>query len=477
MKDRADNDAPRPKVGELVTGEIADLAYGGPGVLRHDGWVVMVRGAFPGDRVGARIRRRRKGVFEADLEEVITPSPERITPACPHLAICGGCALQGLAPAAQTRYKANQAVELLRRIGKITPGEIATPWQGSTPYFYRNKMEFTFAPRPWVTREELDAGQPFGPGPALGLHPRGVFQGVFNVEDCRLQSQLSNRIVVAFRNLARQRELPAYISRTDSGLLRHLVVRQAATTADLIVIIVARNEDPVLGEIAHELREAVPEITGVVASINQRKATVAQGDYEMLLAGEAHWTEHVLGLTFRIGAASFFQTQTEGGVALIDEVLALGTIGPRDRVLDLYCGIGAFSLPIARVAGEVAGVELLGPAITEARANAELNGITNAAFHAGAVETSAPQPWEGGKTQWDLVLVDPPRSGLHPKALAKVQAIGAPRLIYVSCNPATLARDAGLLVAESGYVARRLRVFDIFPQTPHLESVLLLDRA
>ena len=242
MKDRADNDAPRPKVGELVTGEIADLAYGGPGVLRHDGWVVMVRGAFPGDRVGARIRRRRKGVFEADLEEVITPSPERITPACPHLAICGGCALQGLAPAAQTRYKANQAVELLRRIGKITPGEIATPWQGSTPYFYRNKMEFTFAPRPWVTREELDAGQPFGPGPALGLHPRGVFQGVFNVEDCRLQSQLSNRIVVAFRNLARQRELPAYISRTDSGLLRHLVVRQAATTADLIVIIVARNE-------------------------------------------------------------------------------------------------------------------------------------------------------------------------------------------------------------------------------------------
>jgi 23S rRNA (uracil1939-C5)-methyltransferase len=471
----------RPRPGEILTGLIEDLAYGGAGVMRTAGWVVMVRGAFPGDRVQVRLRRQRKGLLEADLVEITEPGPDRVPPRCPHLPVCGGCALQGLAPAAQTAHKAHQAVELLRRIGRVEPESVAEPWSSPSDYYYRNKMEFTFGARAWLSREALAAGQPFAPGPALGLHPRGQFQGVFNVEDCRLQSCISNRIVGAIRNAARELELSAYDSHTDQGVLRHLIVRQAATTRDLLLVVVARSEDPRLRELAARVAAACPEVTGIVASINLRRATVAQGDYDVLLLGEPYWRERVAGVDYRIGASSFFQTQTLGGEALVEEVLAVGGFSPGQRVLDLYCGIGAFSLPIARRAGTVLGVEAVTGAVEEARAMASANGIDNASFVAAHVEAREQQGWESSSGasenhRWDVVVVDPPRAGLHPRALARVQHLASPRIVYVSCNPATLARDSGALIAEGGYVARRLRVFDLFPQTPHLESVLVLDR-
>ncbi len=477
----------RPKPGEVIAGTVEDLAYGGAGVLRVDGgFVVMVRGAFPGDRIRARVRRRRKGLAEAELVEITDPGPERVAPQCPHLDVCGGCALQGLSPEAQTAYKARQARELLRRIGRVEPEHVAEPWRGPAGYFYRNKMEFTFGARPWISRAQLDAGAAFPPGPALGLHPRGLFQAVFNVEDCRLQSPHSNRIAQAARAAARRLGLAAYDSHADRGLLRHLVIRQAATTCDLLVVIVARAEDPRLRDLADEIAAACPAVTGVVASINRRRATVAQGDYDVPLRGEPIWRERVAGIDFRIGPSSFFQSQTPGAQALVEEVLAAGGFTSDQRVLDLYCGIGAFSLPIARRVRAVLGVELLAAAVAEARANACANGITHASFIAAPVEARERQAWEAAGAPgtasapegsgWDLVLLDPPRAGLHPRALEKVMRLAPPRIVYVSCNPSTLARDAGLLVAEGGYAARRLRVFDLFPQTPHLESVLVLDR-
>ena len=457
-----------------VTGEITDLAYGGAGVLPSELGVVMVRRAFFGDRVRVRLVRRRKGVLEGEIETLLEPSPERVAAPCPHLSVCGGCALQGLAPDAQTRYKAHQVTELLRRIGRVTPAATAPPWHSPTPWYYRNKMEFTFAPRAWLAADELARGLVPPPGVALGLHPRGRFDAVFNLSDCRLQSPLSNRIVAAMRDLARERNLCAYRSREDRGLLRHLVVRQAATSDDLLVVLVARQEDPVLGELAAQLRAHVPEVTGVVASINLRRATVAQGDYEIPLGGASVWRERVAGFEFVIGASAFFQTQTAGAEALVAEALARAELNGTERVLDLYCGAGAFSLPFAAHARHVHGVEVLASAVAEARANAARAGVSNVTFDCQPVETKTPQPWEA--SDWDLVLLDPPRSGLHPRALEKLLARGVPRIVYVSCNPSTLARDAGRLVDEGGYRARHLRVFDLFPQTPHVESVLLLAR-
>jgi len=471
--DRPDR-IPPPRPGEEIEGRIEDLAYGGWAVLRHAGWVVLIRGAFPGERVRVGLRRKRKGRFEGVLLEVLESSPDRIPPACPHLPVCGGCALQGLAHQAQARWKGNQAVELLRRIGAVTPRAVLPVWQSPFPWFYRNKMEFTFSRRPWVTREVLDSGAPLPTGPALGLHPRGRFDAVFDVTDCRLQSPLSNRIVAAMRTIAKRRNLSVYDSREDAGLLRHLVIRQAATSGDLLVILVVRSEHPDLAEIAAELQQAVPEITTVVASINLRRATVAQGDYEIPLIGPPFWRETLAGLQFQIGASSFFQTQAPGAEALIEQVLDWSGAAPGQRILDLYCGAGTFSLPLAQRCTELWGVEAVAGAVREAQENARRNGIGNVRFLCAPVEERGPQPWE--RTGWDLLLIDPPRSGLHPRARRRIIALAVPRLLYVSCNPATLARDAGELIGEGGYRAERLRVFDLFPQTPHLESVLLLER-
>jgi 23S rRNA (uracil1939-C5)-methyltransferase len=472
LAERSDQIAPR--VGDAVTGEVIDLAYGGAGVLRVSGWVVMVPHAFPGDTVRVALRRRRKGLYEGELLEVVTPSADRTPPLCRHRDVCGGCALQGLSAEAQLRWKNAQAATLLQRLGRIEVEETATPWRGPEPWFYRNKMEFTFGRRPWVPRAELLSGAPFPQGIALGLHPRGRFDGIFDVEACRLQSEVSNRVVVALREIARRLDLPCYDSHRDEGLLRHLVVRQSAGFGDLLLVLVARREDERLAAVAHELRAAVPEVTGIVASINLRRAAVARGDYDRLLLGEPFWRETVGGVDFRIGASSFFQTQTAGAEALAREVAEQSDAAPGARVLDLYCGAGTLGLPLARSGARVLGVEILPAAVEEARATAAANGIGSAEFRCAEVETPGREPWEDGS--WDVVLVDPPRSGLHPRALAKLRGLGAPRIVYVSCNPSTLARDAAALVGEDGYRARRLRVVDLFPQTPHQESVLTQTR-
>ncbi|MFH1143143.1 MAG: 23S rRNA (uracil(1939)-C(5))-methyltransferase RlmD [Candidatus Eisenbacteria bacterium] len=462
------------KPGDTVSGVVSDLAYGGAGVLRVSGWVVMVPGAFPSDRILARLRRKRRGIYEGELTAVEEASPDRVPAACPHAALCGGCALQGLSPAAQTQWKNAQARELLRRIGHVEPEQVEQPWSPPAPWFYRNKMEFTFSRRPWIERAALDRGDLPGPGPALGLHPRGRFDAVFDVSDCRLQSPLSNHIVEAVRREARTLGLAAYNSHKDQGLLRHLVIRRSATTPDLLIVLVARLEDPALARLARAATAAVPEITGAVAAVNLRRATVAQGDYELPLLGERCWHETVAGIRYRIGASSFFQTQTAGAEALVATALEWGAPKGGERILDLYCGAGTFSLPLARRARALLGVESFPGAVDEARANAQANGIPRAEFLCAVIEERGEQPWQ--HEPWDLVLLDPPRSGLHPRALEKVRALQAPRILYISCNPSTLARDAGVLVNEAGYRPRRLRVFDLFPQTPHLESMLLLQR-
>ncbi|MBP7669289.1 MAG: 23S rRNA (uracil(1939)-C(5))-methyltransferase RlmD [Candidatus Eisenbacteria bacterium] len=465
--------ADSPAVGRTVEALIHDLAYGGAGVARVGGWVLMVPGAFPGERVTVHIRRKRKGLFEGDLLAVLETSPDREPLACPHASICGGCALQGLSPLAQTRWKNVQARELLRRIGRVEPEIVEEPWSAPQPWFYRNKMEFTFSRRPWIEKERLLAqGAPTG-GPALGLHPRGLFSAVFDVDDCRLQSALSNAVVKAVRRAAVGRSLEAYDSRRDAGFLRHLVVRRPADESELLIMLVARCDDPVLDAIAGEAAAEVPAVTGAVAAINTRRATVAQGDYERPMLGDPCWHESVAGVRFQIGASSFFQIQAPGAEALVETAIAWLSPSRGDRILDLYCGAGTFSLPLARRCARVVGVESFAQAVAQARENAAANGI-DAEFVCAEVEERGAPGWL--EERWDAVLLDPPRSGLHPRALERLRAVGAPRILYVSCNPATLARDTGLLTQEAGYLPRRLKVFDLFPQTPHLESMLLLER-
>ncbi len=451
-----------------------DLAYGGLAVGRIEGKVVLVRGALHGERVRALVRRKKRSYIIAQALDVLEPSPHRVRPPCPHQALCGGCPLMILEPGEQTRIKQRQVIELLRRIGKVDPPEPEEPWRGERIYRYRNKMEFTFSRRPWVEKSWLDSGRPLPEGPALGLHPPGVYQAVFDIVDCWLQSATANKLLEETRSFARTHRLEAYDSHSDTGLLRHLVVRESGTTGEILVVLVTRREDEVLGHLARRLIEGFPSVVGVVNAVNLRKATVAVGDYEKALAGREFITERIAGFTYRLGASTFFQTRSDGAEALVEGVLEYGFPSAGERALDLYCGVGTFSLPMAARGVRVTGIESGRQAVEAASSNAEKNELSGLEFHASQVEAADAWPW--WEKRWDLVVLDPPRSGMHPRAASRLAHIRAGRIVYVSCNPATLARDIGILSEEGGWEIRRLRMYDIFPHTPHMETIVRLER-
>jgi 23S rRNA (uracil1939-C5)-methyltransferase len=351
-------------------------------------------------------------------------------------------------------------------------------------------MEFTFSRRPWseeppdpeTKRRRIDEL-------ALGLHPRGRYEAVFNVTDCRLQSPITNRIVQELRSAAIRLGLPAYDSHADDGLLRHLVTRTAAHWPDLLAVLVVREWDDRLMELASGLRRKVPQITGFVALINRERATVARGSESRTLWGRPYIRETIGGWTWRIGPSTFFQTSAAGAEILLAKALEWSQPGAGQTGIDLFCGAGTFTLPLARRMNRVIGIEAVSEAVFEGRAAAERAGLGNVVFIQAAVEDALRAGAAGDRAAAreellkqlrlerppDLVLLDPPRAGLHPKSLPGLALLAPRRIVYISCNPSTQARDAGALV-EAGYRPLKFQVCDLFPQTPHMESILLLER-
>lgn len=467
---------------------VRDLAYGGAGVADLEGLVVMVQGGLPGDRVRAQIRRKRSKYMEARAIEILQPSSLRRSVPCPHVGVCGGCPLMALDVSRQTEAKALQGLELLRRIGGFAPDDILPPIPPPRPLWYRNKMEFTFSRRPWSEKPPA-ASAISSRGPALGLHPPGRFDLVFDVTDCKLQSPLTNRILSCIRLETQRLSLPCYESRRDEGLLRHVILRTSRHWPDLLVALVTREWDRRIEELAATLRREVPQVTGCVLLINRQRATVARGDEERLLWGRPFIRESLGGWTWNISASSFFQTSTEGAEILLNKVLEWSQPETTETCVDLYCGVGTFTLPLGRRMRRVVGIESVGDAVRTASEMSERHGLGNVSIMEALVENVLRLPHEargeGGQralldrleleSSPDLLLLDPPRAGLHPKALPGVMALSPGRILYVSCNPATQARDAGALVSE-GYRPVRFQVLNLFPQTPHMESLLLLKR-
>lgn len=449
----------KPRRGDSLVLAIDDLAFGGEGVGRVDGYVVFVRGGVPGDRVRVRLVEARSRFGRAVIESVETPSPDRVEAPCPYFGRCGGCRLQHLSYPAQLAFKAKQVRDCLERIGGL--GEFAMRPILAAPdqYGYRNKMEFTVAP-----------------GPLIGLHQADRYDVVLDIERCLLQSDTMNRLLGELRQEARARALSVYDQASGEGLLRFVSLREGRRTGEAMVNIVATTPDiEALGPLAEGLAARVPATASVVLNVNAKKASVAVGTEEHLLLGRDHIRESLGGLAFRVSANSFFQTNTaqaERLFAVVEEACALEG---GETVLDLYSGTGAISLLLARRCRRMYGVEVAAAAVTDAVRNARENGIENCTFLSGEVRHVLPTLMRDGVSA-EVVVADPPRAGFHPKALLALAALAPARLVYVSCNPATLARDLGDLVRQ-GYRLEWVQPVDMFPQTPHIEAVARLARS
>jgi 23S rRNA (uracil1939-C5)-methyltransferase len=443
--------------GAEVTLTVDRMAYGGRGVGRIDGYLVLVPDTAPGDRVRARLWRVKPAYAEADLIEVETPSPGRTSPPCPHFGPCGGCAWQHLSDDEQLRAKEGIVRESLAHIAGLRDLEIRPILPANSPWAYRNKMEFTFHP---------DA--------VVGLHRRGAFDRVVPITACLIQPDAANAILSEVRAWASASGASRYDARARTGLLRQIVIREAKRTGEIMVALIAAAPDvPGAGELAGRLVATAPRIASVLLGVNPGASDGLPLTQTSVLAGRAYIEEEVAGLRFRIGLETFFQTNTDGAEQLVGTVGTFAGLRGGEIVYDLYAGIGTLSLPLARRARQVHGVEIGLSAVEAARDNARRNGLTNVEFVAGDVRRLLPEVLARTGSP-DLLVLDPPRSGAGSRVMRKTIAAAAPKIIYVSCNPTTLAPDLADLV-QAGYRVRAVQPIDLFPQTYHVECVVLLE--
>lgn len=451
----------RPRRGDILSLTVDDLAFGGEGVGRADGYVVFVRGGLPGDRLRVRVTEARSRFGRGVIEAVEQPSPERVEAPCPYFGRCGGCRLQHLAYPAQLRFKAKQVADCLVRIAGVCDVPIRPIIGAPDLYGYRNKMEFTVA-----------AG-PAGEGPIIGLHEADRYDRVLDIERCLIQSDVMNGLLAEARAFFAERKLPVYDQESGEGLLRFLMLREGKRTSEAMVnVVTSAPQVSELAPLADRLRSRVSHAASVVLNVNPKKASVAVGVEEHLLAGRDHIREALGGLVFQISANSFFQTNTlqaERLFALVEESTELEG---SETVIDLYSGTGAISLLLARRCRWVYGIEVAQAAVDDAQRNAKANGIENCTFLAGEVRGVLP-PLVSRGVRAEVVVADPPRAGFHPKALRALLMLAPARIVYVSCNPATLARDLGEL-ARGGYRVEWVQPLDMFPHTPHIEAVARL---
>ena len=457
---------------------IEKLAFGGKALGRVDGFVVFVEHAVPGQRVRVRITRKKARFAEAEVVQLLAQSPAYAPPFCPHFGLCGGCQWQDLAYEEQLHWKKLHVQECLQHLAGLTPGDILPPVASPDQRYYRNKMEFAFAPRPWL--QSFDPGaknRADGGAVALGLHVGAAFDRIFNLEHCFLQSPQSTAIVAEVRRWCGQSGLAAYNTHTHRGFWRFLVLREGKRTAQTLVHLITTDQgDPAAVEaLAAHLVARFPVITSLVHSRRQTKAQVAIGESSRTLWGPGYIEEQLGDLCLRISANSFLQTNTAAAEGLYNAISRLGEFSGDETVWDLYCGAGSIALHLASQVRRVVGFELVAAAVNDAYTNSRLNGLENCQFLAGDLKERLRETLRaGGQPRPDVVVTDPPRAGMHPQVVEALREIAPRRIIYVSCNPATLARDLALL--QDRYDILTIQPFDLFPHTAHIECVARLDR-
>ncbi|MCS6771856.1 MAG: 23S rRNA (uracil(1939)-C(5))-methyltransferase RlmD [Kiritimatiellae bacterium] len=447
-----------------------------------DGMAMFVSGpAAVGDRVAAEVTKIKPNYLEARLVEVLDPSPSRITPPCVHFGVCGGCKWQHVDYAEQLRIKRKFVEDALAHIGGISGHVVLDPLPSPLPYAYRNKIEFSFGNRRFIPPSELGRESSAARHDyALGFHAPGRFDKVIDIGTCLLATPFMNRVLDLTREFGLERNLSAYDTRRHVGFLRNLVIRHAVGTDETMVYLITSEHDPRLMADFDAFLEAKlgGALTTLVNGITTRRNTVARGDRDIVVRGRGVIRERLGNLYFEISPTSFFQTNTVQAERLYGEVLKSAGLTGHEVVFDLYCGTGTIGLWLAPHCRRVLGFEVEAASIRDAEANARLNGIGNAEFLAvdlkdftAAIRALPDVPFP------DVVVVDPPRAGLHPRVVAGLRALKPHRIVYVSCNPATLARDVRELCADGLYRLGSVQPVDLFPQTGHIECVAPLNLA
>lgn len=458
---------------------IEGIAAEGKAIARVDNKVIFVPGVAPGDIVDIRVVRKKKSFFEGVAIHFHEYSKDRVEPFCEYFGTCGGCKWQHIPYELQLKYKHQQVIDNLGRIGKIELPTANPILASNEQRYYRNKLEFTFSDTRWLTREEIDNSEKLNRN-GLGFHIPGRFDKVVDIEHCHLQPEPSNKIRNWIRNYAIEHELPFFNLVTQEGYLRILIIRTASTGQNMVILQVAKDKPEWLNPLLDRLIEAFPEITSLYYVINSKRNETfndlpvhnyygAPFIEETLIIEEGHTKK----LTFRIGPKSFYQTNNHQAYELYKITRAYAGLTGNELVYDLYTGTGTIANFVAHKAKKVIGLEYVEAAINDAKINSSINNISNTDFYAGDIKDLLNDEFINKHGKPDVIITDPPRAGMHADVIGMLLKVAATKIVYVSCNPATQARDLALL--DSTYKVVKLQPLDMFPQTHHVENIALLE--
>ncbi len=452
--------------------EITDVGAEGKAIARIDDLVTFVSMVAPGDIVDLQVTRKRKRFAEARVTHFHKLSDIRVIPSCEHFGVCGGCKWQHLPYTEQLKFKEKQVIDALTRIGKVELPEVTHILGSKEEFFYRNKLEYTFSSRRWFTREELDSSGDFKNWNALGFHVPGMFDKVVDINKCWLQPEPTNAMRNFVKKYAADHELEFFDTRDSGGFLRNMIVRTSTTGEIMVVLAFFREEKDNRIALLAALAEEFPQITSLMYTINTKGNDTLYDQEILVFKGRDHIIEKMENLEFRIGPKSFFQTNTLQSLELYKIVRDYAGLTGNELVYDLYTGTGTIANFVAAKAGKVIGIESVPEAIADAWINSEINGIHNVEFFSGDMKDLLSKEFLDLHGRPDVVITDPPRAGMHESVVSTLLEAAPKRIVYVSCNPATQARDLELM---SGiYKVEKVHPVDMFPHTHHVENVVVL---
>ena len=451
---------------------VEHYAAEGKSLARVDGKVIFIENAVPGDIVDLKLSKNKKDWAEGFITAFREYSPDRVEPFCAHFGVCGGCRWQMLPYPLQLQYKQQQVADVLQRIGKVTLPEIRPILGAPASVQYRNKMEYTFSNRRFLLPEELHDPSVSSLQRVAGFHAKGLFDKVVDIDICHLQEEPTNRLRKAVRDFGLEEDLPFYDIKQHEGWLRNLQLRICTTGEIMANIVLGYEDEPPLRRLADRLVQQFPELTTLLYTINPKWNDSIADLEPRILAGKGYVIEQLEDFRFKIGPQSFFQTNTRQGERLYQVTREFAELSGSETVYDLYCGTGSIGIFVSRQAARVIGVEVVEAAVEDARENATLNGIGHASFFAGDVIDICRDEFFAAHGRPDVIITDPPRAGMHAGLVGKILDMAAPTVVYVSCNPATQARDLQLLDAK--YTVMKVQPVDMFPHTHHIENIVQL---